>query len=149
VRRTGVADLAVPFFLIGITAYVLLRFSYGSLPPLHLIVPIPLAVLAVIEFVLSRRVHSAVRHDPGARPMHAIAIARCVALGKASSLVAAAVGGASVALLIRVAPDAGTVSAATNDTKVSAVLAAACVLLVAAGITLERSGIDPNRERED
>ncbi|HEV7192719.1 MAG TPA: DUF3180 domain-containing protein [Jatrophihabitantaceae bacterium] len=148
-RRTGIADLAVPFLVIGITVYVLLRFSYDSLPPLHLIIPLPLAVLAAVEFVLARRVRAAVRHDPSGRPMAAIAIARCVALGKASSLVAAAVGGAAVALLVRVAPHSASVNAASNDTTVSAVLLAACVLLVVAGLALERAGIDPNRERDD
>lgn len=143
-RRTGVTDLAVPFVVIGITAYVLLRFSYDSLPPLHLILPVPLAALAVVEFVLARRVRAAVRHEPSARPMTAISIARAVALGKASSLVAAGVAGAAVALLVRVAPHASGVSAASNDTKISALLLAACLLLVAAGLMLERAGIDPN-----
>lgn len=148
-RRTGPADLAIPFLVIGVTAYVLLRFSYDSLPPLHLIVPVPLAGLAVVELVLARRVRAAVRHDPSARPMAAIVIARAVALGKASSLVAAAVAGAAVALLVRVAPHAASASAAANDTKVSAVLLAACVFLTASGLILERAGIDPNRGRDD
>lgn len=148
-RRTGIADLAVPFLVIGVATYVLLRYVYDSLPPLHLIVPLPLAGLAIVEFVLARRVRAAVRHDPTARPMAAIAIARAVALGKASSLVAAAVAGAAVALLVRVAPHAGSVNAASNDTTVSAVLLGSCVLLTASGLILERSGIDPSRGRED
>lgn len=148
-RRTGIADLAVPFVVIGITTYVLLRFSYDSLPPLHLIVPLPLAGLAIVEFGLARRVRAAVRHDPTARPMAAIAIARAVALGKASSLVAAAVGGAAVALLVRVAPHAAAVTAASNDTTVSGVLLGSCILLMAAGLILERAGIDPSSHRDD
>ena len=56
------------------------------------------------------------------RPMTAIAIARCVALGKASALVGAAVAGAAVALLARVLPEAGTVSAAAHDAGVGALL---------------------------
>jgi hypothetical protein len=144
-RRTGLGDLAVPFLFIGVTAYVLLRFSYNSLPPLQLFVPVPLVVLAVAELIAARRVRGAVRHDPDARPMAAIVIARCVALGKASSLVAAGVAGAATALLIRVAPDAGTIRAATNDTRVAALLLGAALLLAAAGLLLERAGIDPGR----
>jgi hypothetical protein len=85
-----------------------------------------------------------VRHDPHAKPMAAIVIARCVALGKASSLVAAGVAGAAAALLVRVGPDAGTVRSATNDTRVAALLLLAALLLVAAGLFLERAGIDPS-----
>jgi hypothetical protein len=142
-RRTGIGDLAVPFLLVGITAYVLLRFSYDSLPPLNYVVAVPLLVLAAAEFIAARRVRAAVRHDPHARPMAAIVIARCVALGKASSLVAAGVAGAAGAMLLRVAPDAGTVHAAANDTRVSALLLAACLALTAAGLYLERAGVDP------
>ncbi|HAL26940.1 MAG TPA: hypothetical protein DCP25_09420, partial [Chloroflexi bacterium] len=90
-RRIGPGDLAVPFFVIGITVYVLLRVSYSALPPLQSFVPVPLAVLAVAEFVAARRVRAAVRHDPDAKPMAAIVIARCVALGKSSSLVGSGV----------------------------------------------------------
>lgn len=149
-RRTGLSDLAVPFFIIGITVYVLLQVSYSSLPPLQAFVPLPLAALAVAEFVAARRVRAAVRHEPNARPMAAIVIARCVALGKASSLVGAGVVGAGAALLIRVAPDAGTVHSATNDTRVAVFLIVAALLLVAAGLLLERAGIDPgSRDRDE
>ena len=148
-KRTGVVDLLVPFFVIGISAYVLLKFSYESIPPLAYVVPVPLTALALIEFVAARRVRAAVRHEPYAKPMTAIAIARCVALGKASSVVGAGVGGAAVALLLRVVPDAGTVRAAANDTRVGVLLLASTILAVAAGLILERAGIDPNRDRRD
>ena len=46
-RRTSLGDIAVPFTVIGVTAYVLLRVSYGSIPPLQLYVPIPIAILGV------------------------------------------------------------------------------------------------------
>ena len=143
-RRTGPRDLAVPFLVIAITVYVLLRVSYTALPPLQFFVPAPLAALAVAELVAARRVRAAVRHDPHAKAMAAIVIARCVALGKASSLVGAGVLGAAVALLVRVAPEAGTVRSATNDTRVAIFLLVAALLLVAAGLLLERAGVDPS-----
>jgi hypothetical protein len=144
-RRTSPGDLLAPFAIIGITVYVLLRFSYGSIPPVSGVVPIPLGALAVIEFVLAQRVRAAVRHDPRARLMTAIAIARCVALGKASSLVAAGVGGAAVGLLLRVAPDASRGGAASSDTKVAVFLLVVAAALVAAGLWLERAGVDPSQ----
>lgn len=146
-RRTGLVDLAVPLVVIGAAVYALLRVSYDSIPPLGYFVPVPIAVLALAEVVAARRVRAAVRHEPLARPMTAIVVARCVALGKASSVVGAAVAGAAIALLVRVVPEAGTVSAASNDTRVGALLLAAAVLLVFAGLLLERAGVDPNSEQ--
>jgi hypothetical protein len=148
-RRTGWADLVIPLVVIGVTVYILLRFSYGSLPALQWLVPAPIAALAVAELVAARRVRAAVRHEPHARPMAAIVIARCVALGKASSLVGAAVVGAGIGLLARLLPDAGTVRAAAHDAKVGGLLLAAAVLLVGAGLLLERAGIDPGRDRRE
>jgi hypothetical protein len=146
-RRTGVLDLVLPLVVIGLSVYVLLKVSYASLPPLGYFVPVPLAVLAVAEFVAARRVRAAVRHEPMARPMTAIAVARCVALGKASAVVGAAVAGAAAALLARVIPEAGTITAAAHDAVVGALLLAASVFVAVAGLLLERAGVDPNRDR--
>ena len=148
-RRTGVLDLLAPFLIVGATVYVLLRVSYHSYPVLSYATPVPIAALALVELVVARRVRAAVRHVPYAKPMTAIAIARCVALGKASSIVGAAVGGAAAGLLVRVLPDAGDVRAAADDARAAVLLLAGCVLLVVAGLILERAGIDPNRDRRD
>lgn len=145
-RRTRWADLIVPLIVIAITSYVLLRFSYKDLPELQYIVPAPIAALAVAELVAARRVRAAVRHDPNAKPMAAIVIARCVALGKASSLVGAGVTGAAIGLLARLLPDIRVVRAAANDAKIGLLLLLASVLLVAAGLLLERAGIDPHSD---
>ncbi|MGI8760988.1 MAG: DUF3180 family protein [Jatrophihabitantaceae bacterium] len=147
-RRTGPIDLAAPLVVVGVVVYLLLRVSYDTLPPLGYLVPAPLAALAVAEFVAARRVRAAVRHDPRARPMAALVIARCVALGKASSIVGAGVVGGAVALLARVAPEAGTVRVAAGDTRVGAALLAAAAFLVAAGLLLERAGVDPANEEK-
>jgi hypothetical protein len=146
-RHTSVRDLVIPFAVVGACAYGVLRLSYDSIPPLQFYVPIPLAMLAIAELIAARRVRAAVRHDPNARPMAAIVIARCVALGKASALVAAGVLGAAIALLVRVIPDAGTVRAASNDLRVGVFLLLASGLLLLAGVLLERAGIDPNQHR--
>jgi hypothetical protein len=146
-RRTGVLDLLAPFVIIGLTSYVLLKVGYDSLPPLNYILPVPLTALGLVELVAARRVRAAVRHEPYAKPMAAIAVARCVALGKASAVVGAGVAGAAVGLLLRVLPDAGTVQVAAGDARVGALLLGSAVLACAAGLVLERAGIDPNRDR--
>lgn len=146
-RRTGVLDLVLPLVVIGLSVYVLLKVSYGSIPQLGYFVPVPLAVLALVELVVARRVRGAVRHEPLAKPMTAIAVARCVALGKASAVVGAAMAGAAAALLARVLPEAGTVEAAAHDGRVGSLLLGASLLVVVAGLLLERAGVDPNRDR--
>jgi hypothetical protein len=148
-RRTRWTDLIAPFVVVAVVVYVVLRFSYSSLPTLRYIVPVPIAALAIAELVAARRVRAAVRHDPNARPMTAIVIARCVALGKASSLVGSGVCGAAVGLIARLVPAADRVRAAGHDTTVGSLLLAAALVLVAAGLLLERAGVDPGRDRRE
>ena len=150
-QRTRWTEVVIPFVVIGVAVYAVLRFSYDSLPPLQWPVSAPLGVLAVAEFVAARRVRAAVRHDPHAKPMAAIVIARCVALGKASALVGAAVAGAALGLLVRLLPDVSDVSAAAHDAQVGLVLLVVSAALVSAGLLLERAGVDPgsdDRKRE-
>lgn len=147
-RRTRWTDLVVPFLIVGVTAYVLLRFSYDSYLQLRYLVPVPLAALAVAEYVAARRVRAAVRHDPRARPMAAIVIARCVALGKASSLVGSGVAGAALGMIVRLLPDVADIKVAAHDTTVGAFLCGAALLLVGAGLLLERAGIDPGSDEQ-
>ncbi len=148
-RRTGLMDLAIPLVVIGLVVYALLKVSYEAIPPLGYYVPVPLAALGVAELIVARRVRAAVRHDPGGKPMTAITIARCVALGKASSVVGAGVAGGAIGLLARVVPEADTVRAAANDMRVGLLLLAASILVAIAGLALERAGVDPNRDRRD
>jgi hypothetical protein len=145
IRRTNVADLAVPFVIVGALAYVLLRISYESLPPFQWFTLLPIAALAVLEAVVARRVRSAVRHRLDAKPMTALAIARAVALAKASAIGAAAVAGGSLALILRVLPDAGRTDAAGHDLRVGVGLLIVSIALGAIALVLERAGIDPNR----
>jgi hypothetical protein len=145
-RRTNPGDLLLPLVVVGVAVYVLLRFTYDSIPQLQYFLAVPLGGLGLVELVVARRVRGAVRHEPHARPMTAIAIARCVALGKATSLVGAGVGGAALGLLGRTLPDAGDISAAAHDSRVGVALLVVAVLMVVAGLLLERSGIDPGNE---
>lgn len=146
-RRTSLSDLAVPFIIVAGLSYLLLRRYYASLPELQFAVAVPVAALAVAEFVASRRVRAAVLHRPDARPMTALAIARCVALAKASALVGAGLAGGVGALLLRVVPDASEVDAARHDTFVGLVWLAASLALLGAALLLERAAVDPNRGR--
>lgn len=147
IRRTTAADLLVPFGAVLVVSYLLLKLVYESLPPFQWFTAVPIAALAVAEFVVGGRVRAAVRHRPNAKPMTALAIARAVALGKATAVVAAAVAGAVVALLIEVIPDAGRTTAAAHDLRVGLALLIGTLLLTGAGLVLERAGIDPGHGR--
>ena len=142
-RRTRASDLAVPFLVFGVLTYLLLQAAYGSLPPFQWFTAVPVGALALVELVVANRVRGAVRHRPDARPMTALAVARAVALGKASALVGGALIGAELALVSYVLPDAGRTSAAAHDLRVGLVLLAVSIALLVAGLVLERAGIDP------
>lgn len=144
-RRTRWSDLVLIAVVVGVLAYLLVRLAYDSLPPLNYSLPVPLAALALVEFVTARRVRAAVRHDPHAKPMTAIAIARCVALGKASSAVGAGVVGAALGLLARLLPDVADVRAVAHDARIGLLVLGAGLLLIASGLLLERAGIDPGQ----
>jgi hypothetical protein len=142
-RRTNVADLLIPLLLTAGLAYALLRIGYESLPPFQWFIAVPLAALAVAELVVARRVRAAVRHHPQAKPMTALAIARAVALGKASALVAAVVAGAAGALVVKLLPSSGERNTAGHDLRVGYLMLAVSAVLLAAGLVLERAGVDP------
>ena len=144
-RRTTAGDLARPFLVVGAAVYLVVRYAYDVLPPVQYLWSVPLGFLAVVEVVISRRVRAVVRHEPHARPLTALAIARAVALGKASALVSAGVLGAAVGLIADLAARAGTLRAAASDLRAAIVLLVVSGLLLGAGLLLESSGIDPNR----
>jgi Protein of unknown function (DUF3180) len=142
-RRTSLADILIPFGLAAALAYSLLRTGYESLPPFQWFIALPIAALALAELVIARRVRAAVRHQPDAKPMTALAVARAVALGKASALVAAVVAGASGALVLKLFPDSGQPNIAGRDLKVGLVVLVVTAALLMSGLVLERAGIDP------
>jgi hypothetical protein len=146
-RRTNATDIALPFAVVGAVAYLVLKLTYESLPPFQWFPAVPIAGLAVTEFIIARRVRLAVRHSPSAKPMTALAIARAVALGKASALVGSGVAGAAVGLVLTVLPDASRTSAAGHDLRVGLAVLIAAALVTIAGLFVERAGIDPNADR--
>jgi hypothetical protein len=146
-RRTTLLDLLIPFVLAGALAYALLRIGYESLPPFQWFTALPIAALAIAELVMARRVRAAVRHQQQAKPMTALAVARAVALGKATALVSAAVAGAAVALVLKLLPSSGQANTAGHDLLVGYVLLLVTAALLGAGLLLERAGVDPRHGR--
>jgi hypothetical protein len=157
------SDLAVLAVGIAVATWLVVRVSYGHLPPLHWWLPAPLGVLAVAEALGTRTLRArlaaeraarsaAARNDrptrptrqprppqPVAlvRPVEPMLVARLAVLAQASAYVAAVCGGLWAGVLAYVGPLAARAQAARGDT-VTAVLGVACAAgLVAAALWLE------------
>ena len=146
-RVTTGRDLAVPFVALTVLSYIVFRTAYSSVPPLRAFTAAPLAALAVGEFAAASRVRGAIRHRAGAKPITAIAVARLVALAKASALVGSGVAGAGLGALVRLVPDVGRLDVARSDAIAAGLIGVAAAVLVVAALVLERAALDPSRGR--
>jgi hypothetical protein len=156
-------DLAVLALGLAVAAWLLVRASYGHLPPLRWWLPIPLGVLALAESLGTRTLRARLtalrearaarepggrRPDPPAhraanrpaaevRPVEPMLVARLAVLAQASAYVGAVCGGIWAGVLAHVGPAVGRLEAAGNDA-LTAVLGVLCsAALVAAALWLE------------
>ncbi len=145
-------DLAVVAIGLALAAWLVVRATYGSLPPLRWWLPVPLAVLAVAEALGARTLRDRLgavraarrggprREEPAAplvRPVEPMLVARLAVLAQASAYVGAAFAGVWAGVLLHVAPSVSRLSAAGSDT-VTAVIGVACATaLTAAALWLE------------
>ncbi|MGW0039573.1 DUF3180 domain-containing protein [Gordonia sp. NPDC003376] len=147
-------DLAVIVVIVGITAWILVRYNYSSLPPLPTLAGIVLYILAVIEavtgFVVRARVEG--RQVGRARgQLHPLTAARVVALAKASSILGAIATGLWAGLLVFLLTRHG-VTAAEHDTPAAVIGLIGGVVLTAAALWLEfccRTPDDPTENSVD
>ncbi len=133
-------DLAVVAIGLALAAWLVVRATYGSLPPLRWWLPVPLAVLAVAEALGARTLRDRLgavraarrggprREEPAAplvRPVEPMLVARLAVLAQASAYVGAAFAGVWAGVLLHVAPSVSRLSAAGSDT-VTAAIGVAC-----------------------
>ncbi len=150
-RPVSRRDLAVVALGLALAAWLVVRATYGSLPPLRWWLPLPLAVLAVAEALGARTLRTrlaaqrAARRgsrpaEPGAplvRPVEPMLVARLAVLAQASAYVGAVFTGVWAGVLLHVAPAVSRLSAAGGDT-VTAVVGVACAAaLTGAALWLE------------
>lgn len=134
---TRARDLAGAGAVAAVLVNLLLRLSYGDVPPLPQLAGTPLLAFAAVEVVLGVMLRDRIRHKPGARPVQALTAAKAVALAKASSLAGAITLGGWLGVLAHVVPLRAQLQPAASDT-VTAVVGAVCAgALVAAGLWLE------------
>ncbi len=134
---TRARDLIVAGAVAAVLVNLLLRLSYGDVPPLPQLAGTTLLAFAVVEVVLGTNLRARIRRRPGTRPVQPLTAAKAVALAKASSLAGAITVGAWLGVLAYVLPRRAALESAASDS-VTAVLGAVCAgVLVAAGLWLE------------
>ncbi|WP_369258605.1 DUF3180 domain-containing protein [Geodermatophilus amargosae] len=162
-------DLVVVAAGLALAAWLLVRATYGSLPPLRWWLPLPLAVLAVAEALgahtlrarlaaeraarrSARSGETALTADPAGplvRPVEPMLVARLAVLAQASAFVGAAFVGVWAGVLLHVGPAVPRLRAAGDDT-VTAVVGVLCAAaLTAAALWLESVCRVPPEERDD
>jgi hypothetical protein len=77
----------------AVVAWLIVRATFTSLPPLPWTSAPALLLLAIAEGMSGRNLRARILGRPGTKPIAAIAVARMAALAKASSAAATAVGG--------------------------------------------------------
>lgn len=136
-RPTSISVLIVAGLTAAAVGWLLLSFFYPSLPALPWSPVIVLAVLAVAEGLLAQNTAARIQRKPGAPRVDPLAVARYVALAKASSLVGAISTGFSVGLLSWLTME--PTHAAHDDLPVAIGGVISAAVLVGAALWLERA----------
>jgi hypothetical protein len=149
-RPTSVSVLVVAALAAAAVGWLLLSFSYSVLPALPWSPVIVLAVLAVAEGLLAQNTSARIQRKPGTPRVDPLAVARYVALAKASALVGALSAGFSAGLLAWLVLEPTKAARDDRPTAIGGLVAA--VLLVGGALWLERAcrvPPDPDRDRMD
>ena len=142
-RPTSISVLIVAGLAAAAVGWLLLSYSYASLPDLPWSPVIVLAVLAVAEGLLAQNTSARIQRKPGTPRVDPLAVARYVALAKASSLVGAISAGFSAGLVVWLVIEA--TRAAHEDLPPAVGGLVAALALVGAALWLERSCRVPDR----
>ncbi|MCO8274479.1 DUF3180 domain-containing protein [Actinoplanes sp. TRM 88003] len=146
-RPTSISVLIVAGLAAAAVGWLLLSFSYSTLPDLPWSPVIVLAVLAVAEGLLAQNTAARIQRKPGTPRVDPLAVARYVALAKASSLVGAISAGFSIGLLAWLAME--PTQAANNDLPVAVGSAVSAAALIGAALWLERACRVPEQPEDE
>jgi hypothetical protein len=151
-QLTRPGTLAGVFVLCAVGAWLAVRVTFASLPLVPVgIIPV-LAALALAETFVARHVRARLGDRAGRRaggkPLAPMAVARLVALAKASSAGGAAIGGLVAGYLIYLMGSLDKTIPA-RDARVAGITLAAALALVAAALYLERCCRAPKPPRDD
>ncbi|GIF25276.1 hypothetical protein BJ973_007528 [Actinoplanes tereljensis] len=149
-RPTSISVLIVACLGAAALGWLLLSFTYQSLPELPWSPVIVLFVLSIAEGLLAQNTSVRIQRKPGTLPVDPLAVARYVALAKASSLVGSLSAGFSAGLLAWLAME--PTEAAHNDLPAAGAGLVAAAALIGTALWLERScriPEQPDTEDED
>jgi len=121
----------------ALIAWIVVRLSFPSLPPLPWTAVPALLLLAIGEFMTGRNVSARLDRKPGAKPIQPTAVPRLVALAKASSAAGACFGGLAVGFAIYTLPSLSK-PVPRHDALAATFTTVAAIALVAAALYLER-----------
>jgi Protein of unknown function (DUF3180) len=147
-QMTRPGTLAGIFVVCALAAWLAVRVTFASLPLLP-VGPIPLLVaLALAEAFAGRYVRGRIIGRTEGKPLAPIAVARLVALAKASSTAAAALGGLAGGYLAYVLGSLDKTVPA-RDARVAGITLAATLALLAAALYLEWCCRMPKPPKDD
>jgi len=148
-RPTSVSVLIVAALAAAAVGWLMLSiFKYSLVPLLPWSPVVVLAGLAAVEGVLAQNTSARIQRKPGAARVDPLAVARYVALAKASSVVGALWVGYSASLLTWLVTE--TTQEARDDRPVAIAGLVVGALLVAAALWLERScRVPPEDDRDE
>jgi uncharacterized protein (DUF983 family) len=149
---TRIRDLAMIAVVVAIVVFLVVRISYGSLPPLPLLAGIVLYVLAALEVVIAFVVRSRVNdREIGAHrgQLHPITAARVLALAKASAILGALATGVWIGTLAYLLTRQDDLAAADHDRPGTIVGLIGGILLVGAALWLEYCCRTPDDPSDD
>jgi hypothetical protein len=144
---TRPGTLAGIFAICAIVAWLAVRATFTDLPLLPITAVPALAALAIAEALIGRNVRRRLTGRTVAKPLAPIAVARLVALAKASSAAAAALGGLAGGYLIYVLRELDKTVPA-RDAKVAGATVVAALALIGAALYLERCCRAPKPPRD-
>jgi hypothetical protein len=149
-RPTSPSILVLAAVVAGAISYALTRSSYDSNPRPTAAALFGLAMLAIAECYVAVMTRARLARRSGTRPIDPLAVARFVALAKASSIVGALAAGGYAGFLVWV----GRINspAANTDTTISSIGVALSLSLTAAALFLEyvcRVPKDDDDDRRD
>lgn len=128
-------------FVVALAAgAVMLLWSARSYPPIpNWYTPVALLALAVVLAFSAYNIKARVERKPGSGLVDALSVARFAALAKASSIGGALLSGAYAGVLVYVVAHRSILEQAADDVPLAIFSFVSCLLLVAAGLWLERS----------
>ncbi|AXB45652.1 DUF3180 domain-containing protein [Amycolatopsis albispora] len=133
--------------LIGLVlGFALVELFYGELPRFPLLAGLPLLIVAAVEVILGFTLRSRIR---AGRVLDPIAVARAVALAKASSLLGSFMTGAWLGVLAYLVPRGGDVAAAADDLPGAGIGAVCAAVLAGAALWLEHCCRAPDSRDSD